>query len=72
MNKIEHEGMGTCARTEIGQDADDANQKIKWFLKVHKTCKIFAKHIFNFLSSKFLFRFTFYKFFDFCLPENES
>ena len=37
MDKIEHEGMGTCARIEISQDADNADQKVKWFLKVHKT-----------------------------------
>ena len=24
MNKIEHEGIGTCARIEMSQDADDA------------------------------------------------
>ena len=37
MNKIEHEGTGTCARTERNKDADNAGQKLKWFLKVHKT-----------------------------------
>ena len=26
MNKIEHEGIGTCARIEINQDADNADQ----------------------------------------------
>ena len=39
MNKIEHEGMGTCARIDISQDADNTDQKVKWFLKVHKTYK---------------------------------
>ena len=39
-DKIEHEGMGTCAGTEISQDADKAHQKVKWFLKVHKTYKL--------------------------------
>ena len=29
MNKIEHEGLGTCARIEISQDADNVNQKVK-------------------------------------------
>ena len=29
MNKIEYEGMGTCARTEISQDVDKADQKVK-------------------------------------------
>ena len=41
MNKIEHEGIGTCARIEISKDADNADRKVKWFLKVHKTCKFF-------------------------------
>ena len=36
MNKIEHEGSGTCVRTEISQDADNADQNVKWFLKVRK------------------------------------
>ena len=35
-NKIEHEGTGTCVRIEISQDTDNADQKAKWFLKVHK------------------------------------
>ena len=26
-DKIEHEGMGTCARIEISQDVDNADQK---------------------------------------------
>ena len=29
MNKIEHEGIGTCARIEINKDADNADQKVK-------------------------------------------
>ena len=36
MNKIEHEGTGTCARIEISQDADNADQKV---IEVHKTYK---------------------------------
>ena len=32
--------MGTHAGTEISQDADNANQKVKWFMKVHKTFKL--------------------------------
>ena len=40
MNKIEHEGMGTCARIDISQDADNTDQKVKWFLKIHKTYKL--------------------------------
>ena len=35
MNKIEHEGINTCASIEIIQDAYNADQKLKWFLKVH-------------------------------------
>ena len=37
MDKIEYERIGTCARIEISQDEDDPDQKVKWFLKVHKT-----------------------------------
>ena len=32
--------MGTYARIEISQDADNADQKVKGFLKVHKTYKL--------------------------------
>ena len=35
-----HEKLGTCARIKISQDADDADQKVKWCLKVHKTYKL--------------------------------
>ena len=40
-DKIEHEEIGihTFVRTEISQDADKADQNIKWFPKVHKTYK---------------------------------
>ena len=40
MNKIQYEEIGTCARIVISQDADNADQKVKWFLKVHKTYKL--------------------------------
>ena len=40
INKIEHEGIGTCARIEKSQDVDNADQKVKWFLKVYKTYKL--------------------------------
>ena len=40
MNKIEHEGIGTCATDDINQNADNKDQKAKWFLKVHKTYKL--------------------------------
>ena len=36
-DKIEHKRMSTCARIEVSQDADNADQKLKWFLKVHET-----------------------------------
>ena len=36
MNKIKHEGIGTCTRIEISQDGDNTDHKVKWFLKVHK------------------------------------
>ena len=39
-DKVEHEGMGTCARIEISGDANNADQKVKCFLKVHKTYKL--------------------------------
>ena len=56
--------MGTNASIEIGQDADNADQKVKWFMKVHKTYRLCGKHIYNHLFSKFLFRFTSCIFFD--------
>ena len=37
IDKIEHEGIGTCAIIKICEDAD---QKRKWFLKVHKAYKL--------------------------------
>ena len=40
MNKIEYEGIGTYARIEISQDANNLDQKVKWFLKVLKTYKL--------------------------------
>ena len=51
MNKIEYEGIGTCARVEISQDADNADQKVKWFLKVYKTYKLLGYFQFSFLPS---------------------
>ena len=38
--KIEHEEIGTCARIEISQDADNTDQNVEWFLKVHKMHKL--------------------------------
>ena len=48
MNKIEYEGIGTCARVEISQDADNADQKVKWFLKFYKTYKLLWEGYFHF------------------------
>ena len=62
-DKFEHEEIDTCARIEISQDVDNADQKVKWFLKVDKTCKLLWEACFQFFP-KFLFMFTFYKFFD--------
>ena len=38
--KIGHKAMGTCAIIEISQYADNEDQKVKSFLKVHKTYKL--------------------------------
>ena len=40
MDKIELEEISTCARIEISQDSDNTDQKVKWFLKVHKAYKL--------------------------------
>ena len=48
MNKIEYEGIGTCAKIEISQDADNADQKVKWFLKFHKAYKLLWGAYFQF------------------------
>ena len=37
MDKIEDEELGTCAGIEICQDADNVDQKVKYFSKFHKT-----------------------------------
>ena len=47
MNKIEHKGIGTYARTEISQEADNADQKVNWFLKVHKTYRLLCEAYFQ-------------------------
>ena len=31
MNKIEHDGIGTCSRIKTIQDADNAEVEVKWF-----------------------------------------
>ena len=43
MNKIEYEGLGTIARIETPQGA---YQKVKWFLKVHKTYNLLRRGYF--------------------------
>ena len=68
-DKIEHEEVGTCAGIEISQDKDNADQKVKWFLKVHETYKLLWEAYFRLsFSHKFIFPFTFCKFFNFPLP----
>ena len=52
MNKIKYEGIDACARIEISEDAANADQKVKWFLKFHKTRNFCGKHIFSFLLSQ--------------------
>ena len=51
LGNVEHEEIGTCARIEISQDADNAGQKVKWFLKVHKTLQTFVGSIFLIIFS---------------------
>ena len=46
--EIELEGIGTCARIEISQDADNADQKLKRFLKVHKAYTLLWEAYFQF------------------------
>ena len=54
MSKIEHEGINTCARIEISQDAGNADQKVKLFLKVQKMYKLLWEAYFsNFCSQVF-------------------
>ena len=72
MNKIKHEGIGTCTRIEISQDADNADQKVKCFLKGHKHTDFCRKHIFNFLFPKFIFQVHILQIFQFSPPENAS
>ena len=40
IDKIEHKEIDTCARIEIIHDADNADEKVKWLLKVHKSYKL--------------------------------
>ena len=66
MNKIEYEGISTCARNEVSQDADDADQKSKIVSGSSENIQPFVGSIFSiFFFPKFLFRFIFYKCFDF-------
>ena len=53
INKVEHEGIATCARTEIDQDADNMDQKVKWFLKVMKQTNFCGELIVNFFCQVF-------------------
>ena len=54
MNKIEYEGIGTCVRIQISQDADNADQTVKWFLKVHKTYKLLWENLFSTFPQVFI------------------
>ena len=51
---IGHEEIGTCPGTEISQDVDNTDQKVKWFLKVHKAYKLLWETciFFNYLFSQ--------------------
>ena len=51
-DKTEHEDIGTCTKIEISQDADNADQQVTWFPKVHKHTNVCGKPIFNYLSSQ--------------------
>ena len=52
MDKIEYKDIGTsCAETKTSQGVDNANQKVKWFPKVHKPYKLLWKHIVDYLFS---------------------
>ena len=54
--------MGTYEKIEISQDADNADQKVKWFLKVHQTYKHLLEEYFLIIFFlKFLFNHTFSK-----------
>ena len=44
---IEHEEIGTYARIQISQDADNADQKSKIVLKVDETYRLFWKAYFQ-------------------------
>ena len=38
--------MGTIAKSEISQDAENADQNVKWFLKVHTNIRTFVGNTF--------------------------
>ena len=46
MDKIKHEGQ--VPLQEISQDADNAKEKVKWFLKVYKIKKLLWEAYFKF------------------------
>ena len=60
--------MGIFARTEISQDTDNADQKVKCFLKVHKHANFCGKHIFNYLLSQVFIHVHILQIFRFSLP----
>ena len=40
IDKIEREEIGNYVRIEVSQDADNTDQKVKWFPKAHKAYKL--------------------------------
>ena len=68
MNKIDYEGIGTCPRIEISQDADNADQNVKWFLKVHETYKLLWEAYFQFSFSQVFIQVHVLQIFRFSLP----
>ena len=71
IGKIEHEEIGSCAGIEISQDADHADQKIKWFPKVHKHTFV-GSIFFNYLFSQVFIKVHILHIFQFSPLGNES
>ena len=71
-DKIEHEEIGTCAKIELSQDEDNADQKVKLFLKAHKTYKLLWEAYFKFLSSQIFIHVHILQIFRFPPPPRKS
>ena len=56
IDKVEHEEIGTCARTELSRDADNGRQKIKLLSKFIKHTNFYGKNIFKYLLSQVFIR----------------